>query len=135
MGEKKDTLITLTVDTGKINNNNINSCVVFSDDRKEDKPQEPGNPKDYVSTVNRNKKVTWQGKAKEGSDTVKILEVYRKKEDGGAEIVEKFNSKNDGTVEGKIKDKKVDGLENYEVKFSINGGDPYPVDPKLAMKD
>ena len=46
----KNTWIYLTVDTKNINEGNIDEKVDFSDDR-DDPPQKPGKPMDYVSTI------------------------------------------------------------------------------------
>lgn len=134
MGNKKDTLITVTVDTENINNGNIDECVTFSDDRN-DTPQKPGKPGDYVSTVDKDKNVTWVGVSVNGTDTVSISTVNRKKSGGGAEIMKHADnsSKGDGKVEAKIKDKHVTGEELYDLTFQINGDVTYPVDPKLKM--
>lgn len=129
----QNTTITITVDTEKINSNNKNQCVVFTDDR-DDPPQEPGKPEDYVSSVSKNMKVTWVGKSENGTDTVEIHEVSRKSKDGGSKILE--NSKNtshNGTVEAKVKDEDVPGYEFYDVKFKINGDNEFTIDPKLLM--
>lgn len=129
----QNTQITITVDTEKINSNNKKQCVVFSDDR-DDPPQAPGKPEDYVSSVSKNMKVTWVGKSENGQDTVEIHEVSRKSKDGGSKILEKSkNTSNNGTVEAKVKDEDVSGYELYDVKFRINGEKEFTIDPKLMM--
>ncbi len=135
--QSKDTHILLTIDTKTINQNNLNSKVVFSDDRS-DPAQNPGDPASFTSIVNKNMKVYWSGVAKDttSGDVVNILGVYRKP-DGGSEILEiigKDPNKN-GVVVGKVKNKSVSGFEYYSVEFEINQDTlmVFLVDPKLKM--
>ena len=137
--KKKDTHVLLTIDTRSINENNKNSMVIFSDDRS-NPSENPGDPEQYVSLVDKNMKIYWSGQpADANSDkTIDILEVYRKPE-GGAEILEKtFRDPNkDGIVIGKVKNKNVTGFENYNIVFRINGDtiQTFTIDPKLKMTD
>jgi hypothetical protein len=135
---KKDTYVLLTIDTKIINETNMDSTIVFSDDRS-DPARNPGNPKEFTSIVDKNMKIYWSGIAKDPNSNavIKIIEIIRK-QDGGAEILKKtFKDPNkDGIVVGKIKNKKVEGFEYYSVKFSITQGDlitEFEVDPKLQM--
>jgi len=135
--QNKDTHILLTVDTKTINENNINSKVVFSDDRS-DPTSNPGNPKTFTSRVDKNMKVYWSAVPKDlnSTETVDVLAIYRKPE-SSAEILEStFKDPNkDGIIIGKIKNKNVSGLELYSVLIRINGDTikTYLVDPKLEM--
>ncbi len=135
--ERKDTHILLTVDTETINQNNIDAKVVFSDDRST--PSEnPGDPKTFISIVDKNKKVYWSAVPKDPNSglSIDVLAIFRK-EDGGAEIMEDIyiEEGKKGVVVAKIKNKKVLGLENYSVVFRINEDTPrtFVVDPKLEM--
>ena len=136
--QSKDTHILLTIDTRTINQNNINTKVVFSDDRS-DPSQNPGDPESFTSRVDKNMKVYWSGVAKDTSsrDEVNILGVYRKP-DGGAEILESLGKdpNKDGVIVGKVKNKNVTGFEYYSVEFEINKDtlQVYLVDPKLTMQ-
>lgn len=133
MGEKKDTVITVTVDTEKINQNNINQCVVFSDNR-EDPPQEPGDPENYVSTVDKNMNVIWEGVSENGTDSVEITNVDLKEKGDPKILKDSQISSTNGVIEAKVKDKYVSGEEAYNLTFTINkGSDSFPVDPKLKM--
>lgn len=135
--EARDTNVLLTIDTKTINENNVDSKVVFSDDRS-DPISNPGNPSTFTSLVDRNMKVFWSGVPKDADseETIDIIAIYRKPQ-GGAEILEStFRDPNkDGIVVGKVKNKKVQGLEYYSVVFRINGETPrtFVVDPKLQM--
>jgi hypothetical protein len=135
--QDKDTKILLTVDTKTINQNNIDSKVVFSDDRS-DPNTNPGNPKTFTSRVDKNMKVYWSAVPKDvnSTETVDVMAIYRKPE-GGAEILENtFKDPNkDGIIIGKIKNKNVSGLEFYSVLIRINGDTikTFLVDPKLEM--
>ncbi len=136
--ERKDTHILLTVDTETINQNNIDAKVVFSDDRS-DPIENPGDPKTFISKVDKNKKVFWSAVPKDPiiDLSIDVLAIFRK-EDGGAEIMEDvyIEEGRKGVVVAKIKNKKVFGLENYSVVFRINEDNPrtFVVDPKLEMK-
>lgn len=135
--QNKDTNILLTVDTKTINQNNIDSKVVFSDDRS-DPTTNPGDPKTFTSIVDKNMKVYWSAVPKDATstETVDVLAIYRKPE-GGAEILETTykDPNKDGIIIGKIKNKKVNGLEEYSVLIRINGDTlkTFMVDPKLEM--
>lgn len=135
--DARDTNVLLTIDTKTINENNVDSKVVFSDDRS-DPISNPGNPSTFTSLVDRNMKVFWSGVAKDpdSDETIDIIAIYRKPQ-GGAEILEStFRDPNkDGIVVGKVKNKKVQGQEYYSVVFRINGETPrtFVVDPKLQM--
>ena len=136
MKTKDATNILVTVDTGKINGNNVENFVVFTDDNGNSRGK-PGNAKDFTSKVEKDKWVYWKGKAMDesSSDSVEIIEVQRKSRDGGAEILSSTSRVQNGTVKGKIKDKDVQGEELYDLTFSING-DPqktFTIDPKLKM--
>lgn len=138
MKEKRHTHVLLTVDTGRINDKNIESCVMFTDDRKES-GEKPGKPQDFISSVDRNMKIYWTGKAQDDTsgDVVEITRVSRKALGGGSEILERtFRDRNqNGRVIGQIKDRDVKGEELYDVEFRINNDDlkEFTVDPKLRM--
>lgn len=137
--ESKDTNVLLTIDTKTINENNVDSKVVFSDDRS-DPTTNPGNPESFTSIVDKNMKVYWSGvpQDSDSNETIDIIAIYRKPE-GGAEILEStFRDPNrDGIVIGKVKNRNVSGLEYYSVVFRINGETPrtFVVDPKLQMNN
>ncbi|GAB2777073.1 hypothetical protein [Salinimicrobium soli] len=125
----KDVNIYMEVDTENLNQQNVETKVKFSDNNGD---RQNGTPENFVSKVYRDKKVTWSGSAKNGSSDEVVITNITRKEDGGSEIWKKIDPKNDGTVEAKIKDKKVTGTENYDVHFTVNGVS-YTVDPKLQM--
>lgn len=134
----KDTRIYVTVDISKINEGNINQHVDFSDDR-DDPPQVPGKPQDYVSTISKGMKVYWEGKAKDSGsgDTIQITAV--KSKDGGDQwrLLDnvKSESGNTGIKVGKVKDREITDPEPYYVTFTINeASKEYTVDPKLQME-
>lgn len=136
MKKGKDTEIWLTVDTSRINESNKENSVLFSDDRS-DPSDNPGDPKKFISVVDRNHKVVWKGKPADdlSAETIDILEVTRKRNGGGAEILESISKSREknGVVIGKVKDKDITGMEAYDVKFQINGDTIFTVDPKLRM--
>lgn len=134
----KDTWIYLTVDTKNINERNIDEMVVFSDDR-DDPPQEPGNPKDYVSTISPGMKVYWQGLVRdsESEDIIEITEVNVKDGKDQWKLLESVGPEkgNKGVRVGKVKGKQIDGQESYYVRFRIEGRkSEFEVDPKIRME-
>ena len=132
---KQDTHVLLTVNTDSLNSSNTDVMIVLSDDRS-DPSENPGNPIAFTSWVDKNQKIYWSGVPKDenSTDVINILEIYRKTE-GGAEILDKTFKDPDknGVVVGKIKDKKVEGLEYYNIKFMVNQDTTkiYDIDPKL----
>ena len=134
---RQDTNVLLTVNTDSLNSSNTDVMIVLSDDRS-DPSENPGNPSAFTSWVDKNQKIYWSGVPKDenSTDVINILEIYRKTE-GGAEILDKtFKDPNkNGVVVGKIKNKKVEGLEYYNIKFMINQDSTriYDIDPKLRM--
>lgn len=137
-GPQKDTRITMTVDTKKINDGNVAENVFFSDDR-DDPPQKPGKPEEYVSTVNKGKNVSWVPKAKDdrGGDTVEIVEINVKEGKGNWKLLEdKPHRGNSGETVAKVRGQSIDGEDAYYVKFRIKGREhDFIVDPKLKMAD
>lgn len=134
----KNTWIYVTVDTKTINDRNIDEKVVFSDDR-DDPPQKPGKPQDYVSTISPGMKVYWKGMAKdpESGDTVEITEVNVKDSKNKWKLLDNVESEpgNKGVKVGKVKSQDIKGEEPYYVRFKIEGRKhTFEVDPKLQME-
>lgn len=138
--DKIDTQVTLTVDTLNINQSNRNDCVTFSDNRN-DPAEHPGHPKDYVSTVDKGKNITWSGtpdpKSSLPADSVQIIYVLKKPgTSGGADILQNDYNPGDGvTVQANIKDKDQTTNESYYIVFTVNNltENPYIIDPQLKM--
>ena len=134
---KKDTNVLLKVDTENISEGNFDRTVVISDDRSE-ASEVSGKPSEHVALVDKNMKIYWSAEPMdpETGVTVDVLGIFRKDE-GGAEILERvFRDPNrDGIVMGKIKNKKVQGLEYYNILIRVNGETPqtFMIDPKLKM--
>lgn len=135
-GESKLTSIKVRVDTGKINQNNIEQHVKFSDNHNPN----PGNgrPQDFVSTVKKGGKVSWEGIAENNTgDSVEIVEIIPKESEGKGKVLERVENDNGrrGVKIGHIRNQAFKGDEPYSVKFRIND-DPareFLVDPKLRM--
>lgn len=145
--QDKITNIILSVSTALIDGNNVDQNVIFSDDRG-DGSSSSGNSKNYVSKVNKGKKVTWTaiinsnpGKSNPG-DSVTIVAVLKKPNAlGGDDILEKDCNYLDGTVvNGKVKSNANDNeIENYLVVFAVtisSTGETttYIIDPKLQVQ-
>lgn len=136
---KRDTYVIVTVDTVNINTENKNEMVEFSDNRG-DPPSVCGNPKEFVATVDRGKKIIWIGIAKDSDDyfehSVAIKKISRKLKEGGSDILKNKtyeDKNNNGVVVGKIKDKDESGTESYDITILVNGTISFTIDPKLRM--
>jgi hypothetical protein len=131
---KIDTVVTLTVDLGSINQTNKNTTVTFSDNRTTDPGEPKGKPSDYVSSVDKGKNITWQGAP---AGYVDVIMVFKKPgNSGGADILkDPSNMGSGGKVTAKIKDKDISGTESYYVVFLVNGDttNPYIIDPKIKI--
>lgn len=123
----KDTVITVTVDTATVNAD-INEAVIISDNRSENS----GLANSFLSEIDKMKKVIWQGQSESG-DEVWITKIERK---GGAQLLKKDVYTGSTTVEGKVKDKYIDGVVSYNIYFTVVSGgveSSYVIDPKLQM--
>lgn len=130
----KDTNITLTVDTATITEATKNTAVVFSDDRG-DAAETPGDPANYVSSVNKNYKVVWTGVGKNNVGTVQITGVAK---EGGSEIMTniKETPNNNMTWQAKIKpDASDNDEESYTITIKVNNDSSkvFTIDPKLKI--
>lgn len=148
--QNKDTDVTITVDTGAVNQNNKNSKITFSDNRS-DPAENPGDPTNYVSTVSSKKKITFTAVVKDTGtypDDSVAVKLVSKKTTGGGEAILKKDSYSDkdgnGVVVGQVRDDKISGTEQYTVKVEVTtnrgNGDghvistnTYDIDPKLEM--
>ena len=131
----RDTNILLTVDTQNINEDNLDTTVIFTDDRS-NPVGNPGDPENFTSLVDRGMKVYWRGQTKDGNSSViiDILEVERKP-DGGSKILESI-SKEDRLIVGQVRNEYVSGLESYHITISIINAQntkTFTIDPKLQM--
>lgn len=131
----RDTNILLTVDTQNINEDNLDTTVIFTDDRS-NPTGNPGDAENFTSLVDRGMKVYWRGQTKDGNNSVviDILEIERKP-DGGSNILES-TFKEDGLVVGQVTNEYVSGLESYYITFRIINGrntKTFTIDPKLKM--
>ncbi|WMI70213.1 hypothetical protein [Mangrovimonas sp. YM274] len=144
--ERIDSTVFLTVDTANINPGNVKLTAILSDNRN-DSPEQPGDPTNFTTAVDRDKSVTWQGIVKEPTtnpnDSVQIILIARKPGDnGGAKFLKHgiLETEDMSTVSGKIRDKKKEKdeeNENYYIVFTVNYDftNPYILDPKLKMTD
>lgn len=132
--QNKDTRVVVSVDTDNITEENMYDYILFSDNRSGASEK----PTNHVALVDKNMKIYWSGEAMdpESDVTVDIIEVYRKQE-GGAVILDKVfrDTNQDGVVVGKIKNKKVQGFENYNIVIRVNTPSPqtFVIDPKIKM--
>lgn len=134
---EKDTNVLLRVDTSNITEDTKDEFVFISDDRS-DPSENSSSPSEHIALVEKNMKIYWRAEALDPQSgvTVDVLGIFRKPE-GGSEILDGvFRDPNqDGIIMGKIKNKKVEGLEYYNIMIRVNGENPktYVIDPKLKM--
>ncbi|MFD0976850.1 hypothetical protein [Salinimicrobium gaetbulicola] len=134
---REDTHVLVTVDTENISEETKNENVFITDDRS-DPSQNSEKPGEHIALVDKNQKIYWRGEPKDPSANVSVdIVEIRRKADGGAEILEAvFRDPNkDGIIIGKIKNKKVSGLEYYNIVIRINGESTqtFVIDPKIQM--
>lgn len=131
-----DTSVILTVDTNTINQNNKNSKVDFTDNQG-DPAENPGQPNNYVSSVNKGARITWSATSKNGTDTVNITDVSKKSVGGGSDILQSIGAPTNGQITALVKNVQVTGYESYNITFNINGdtSNPFTIDPKLQMNN
>lgn len=135
--DRKNTNVLLTVDTENITEETKDEFVVISDDRS-DPSENSGLPSEHIALVDKNMKIYWSAVAlnPQTGTTVDVLGIFRKPE-GGAEILDGvFRDPNkDGIVVGKIKNKKVEGMELYNILIRVNDENfrTFLIDPKLKM--
>ncbi|MFD1314761.1 hypothetical protein [Namhaeicola litoreus] len=144
--QDKDTNIILSISTALINGSNVDQCVIFSDDRG-DGSSSSGNSKNYISKVNKGKKVNWTASVNPNSgqsnpgDTVTVVAVLKKPDNlGGDDILEKdCYYQNGNLVEGKVKSNaELDATENYLVVFAVTTASTaqttsYIIDPRIKI--
>ncbi|MDX1751674.1 MAG: hypothetical protein R3259_00690 [Salinimicrobium sediminis] len=134
---EKDTNVLLKVDTENITEDTKNEFVFISDDRSESSGNS-SSPSEHIALVEKNMKIYWRAEALEPQSgvTVDVLGIFRKPE-GGSEILEGvFRDPNkDGIIMGKIKNKKVEGMEYYNIMIRVNSETPktFLIDPKIKM--
>lgn len=134
---EKDTNVLLRVDTENITEDTKNEFVFISDDRSESS-ENSSSPSEHIALVEKNMKIYWRAEALDPQSgvTVDVLGIFRKTE-GGSEILEGvFRDPNkDGIIMGKIKNKKVEGMEYYNIMIRVNSENPktFVIDPKLKM--
>jgi len=133
----KNSYVVLKVDTENINEENPDEYVIFYNEI-DGVLKDANDPEKFLTKVDKNMKIYWRAEPQnENSNlTIDVLEIYRKP-NGGAEILKNTfkDHEKKGVVVGKIKNKKVIGLEYYIVVFRINTEAPrtFYIDPKLQM--
>lgn len=141
-----NTNIILSVSSALINGSNVDQNVIFSDDRG-DGGSSGGNSKNYISKVNKGKKVTWTavinsnpGKSNPGDSVTVVAALKKPNSLGGDDILEKdCYYQNGNLVEGKVKANPNEGeTENYLIVFSVTStgqsSTTYIIDPKLQVQ-
>lgn len=121
--------ITLHVDTGSINQQNIDSTANFG--------QKGLSNKDFKTFVELGDKIIWGGvsSSSPGEDIVKIKKIKWKK---GIKILNQLELKGETSVVGKVKKGKPGDVEEYFLQFTVfNNGIKrngiFKIDPKLEI--
>lgn len=133
-GSRKDTVITLTVDTENINQENILSSVSLSDNQG----GSGQNPIDYTTPIDPGTSVSWDGVPVNPDAGHKVLITrIQVKGEQGSKVLKKGRYTGNGRVNGNAKDNYTEGIDSYSISFKvIKGGDrpdDYILDPKLKM--
>lgn len=127
---QKKHVITLTVDTEKINMGNLESTCSFG--------QDPSIPNEvYTVDVNVRDTVVWVGKAINNRDIVEIKKIIYSS--GTNFFSHKVLKDTRGVVTGVVIINEPDVYEKYNIEFKVkrNGSwlsDTFPIDPKLRMR-
>ena len=138
--QKKNSTITVVVDTENINQTNVAQMVTMYDDRSN--PSPIGNVQNFTTDVDGAKSVRWIGKPKNPSSGHKVLItlIEQKTVNPGDEVlVYRSNPGNSGKVKAKVKNNvQINDIENYNIHFTIrkNGANygPYIIDPKIKVR-
>jgi len=123
--------ITLHVDTGNINQQNIDLTAHFG--------QKKGlSNKDFIKLVGLGDNIIWVG-VSSSSPREDIVEIRKIKHKEGDEILNELELKGQTIVVGKVKKGKTGNVEDYILEFTVfnngierNGG-PFTIDPKLEI--
>lgn len=135
---KKDTIITVSVNTALINQSNKNIQTIMYDDRGGSSTS--GNHANYVSLIDIDKRAIWVGQVQNANqnpnDRVLITMVSKKNIAGNKSLLKKDVYTGNGQVDAKVRRNYEDGEEAYDITFTVirNGqATSYTIDPKLKM--
>ena len=119
--------ITLYVDTGSINQQNIDSTCSFKQDKGVSN-------KDFTTVVHLGDDITWVGVSSSGDDKVRIKKI---KYVSDAEILNSKEINNalfSKKVHGKVNKGKEGDIEKYSIEIKIKGNnEKFIIDPKLQV--
>jgi len=125
----RNNTITLYVDTGSVNKDNLDSTCNFG--QKKEVSNE-----DFTTLVQLDDEITWVGKSSSSPET-DLVEINLVKYDGGKKILNKRKLRGDTKVVGKVENGNKDDVEKYKIKFTVfNNGirrGKYKIDPKLQI--
>lgn len=135
---KKDTTITVSVNTALINENNKNIQTIMYDDQGGSSTS--GNHANYVSLIDIDKKAIWVGQVQNANqnpnDRVYVTMIKKKDITGNKSLLKKDMYTGSGRVEAKVRKNYEAGDEAYDITFTVvrNGqATVYTIDPKLRM--
>jgi hypothetical protein len=127
MPQPKDVLVTVTVDTETITQENVNQTIVMTDDNG-GKDQTPGDSCTFLSKINKGAQVTFQVVAKDGRSEV-AFSAFTKNGQGPNVLNPMPKAPNwKATVSGAQKDK-----EAYDITVNVSGTD-YTLDPGVQVE-
>ena len=122
--------ITLYVDTGSIDQQNLDSTCNFG--------QPPGvSNKDYLTNVHLGDAIIWEGVSSSSPNT-DLVKIKKIKYDNGVKILNKDELEGETIVFGIVKNGKIKDEEKYVIKFTVfNKGIKrngiFKIDPKLQI--
>ena len=123
--------VQVTVDTDSINENNVTSTVVLTDDNG-DKDQKPGDSSTFTIKAKDGQKVKFKIKAKNGKTKVHFTQFnYESGDSGCFDPLPMLSNKWKGTAVGKDGDS-----ENFSFTFCVEGNPTgcFTLDPEIEIK-
>jgi hypothetical protein len=131
--EGKETIITVTVDTENITEDNVLDYVSLSDNQGGEGP----NPTEYTTPVDPGERIKWQGEPADpySDQKVKITKIVVKG-DAPPSVLRSGSYRGLNVVRGRAKESSDGGVDSYSITFKIVGGDrarEFTFDPKIKM--
>ena len=132
---KKDTIITVIVDTENINQDNKNQMTEIVDNRGG--ASRGGRHREFTTNIDYDKWVVWDGRPMSNSDHyVNIIQIAKKSVGGGKTLLKKSVYNGETQVRAKARKKYEEGEELYDIHFDVvRGGsaERFVIDPKLKI--
>ncbi|WP_420580299.1 hypothetical protein [Reichenbachiella sp.] len=128
MPKPKNVSVTVTVDTERINAENIKQTIVLTDDNS-GSDQTPDDSCTFLSKINNGAKVTFEIQAKNGSTNVSFVSFNKTGKGPNVLNPMPHAPKWRATVSGNQKDK-----EDYEFTIEVAGKGQFTLDPGVEVE-